>query len=108
MPLHRCSPNTVRNIIKKGMTSLYNGKALRFKALTVRKMYQENRSHRCCHYDALDKRTFLQYVEKHFKADGWPLDACPERALLAEMNEPLSIQQNVHRMDEADDQDTGA
>ena len=25
-----CSPNTVRNIIKKGMTPLYNGKVLRF------------------------------------------------------------------------------
>ena len=25
-----CAPNTVRNIIKKGMTPLYNGKVLRF------------------------------------------------------------------------------
>ena len=30
-----CSPNTVRNIIKKGMTPLYNGKAFRFKAKTA-------------------------------------------------------------------------
>ena len=27
-----CSVNTVRNIIKKGMTPLYNGKVFRFKA----------------------------------------------------------------------------
>ena len=36
-----CSPNTVRNIIKKGMTPLYNGKVLRFKAKTAWKAYQE-------------------------------------------------------------------
>lgn len=30
-----CAPNTVRNIIKKGMTPLYNGKVFRFKAKTT-------------------------------------------------------------------------
>ena len=30
-----CSPNTVRNIIRKGMTPLYNGKVLRFPSLPV-------------------------------------------------------------------------
>ena len=78
-----CSPNTVRNIIRKGMTPLYNGKVLRFKAKTAWKAYQENRSHSCRHYDALEKRPFLQYVEKHFKEDGWSLDACAGRALLS-------------------------
>lgn len=76
-----CSPNTVRNIIKKGMTPLYNGKVLRFKAKTAWKAYQENRSHCCRHFDALEKRPFLRYVEKHFKEDGWSLDACAGRAL---------------------------
>ena len=77
-----CSPNTVRNIIRKGMTPLYNGKVFRFKAKTAWKAYQENRSHSCRHYDALEKRPFLQYVEKHFKEDGWSLDSCAGRALL--------------------------
>ena len=31
-----CAANTVRNIIRKGMTPLYNGKVLRFKAQTAR------------------------------------------------------------------------
>lgn len=34
-----CAANTVRNIIKKGMTPLYNGKVLRFKAKTAWKAY---------------------------------------------------------------------
>ena len=76
-----CAPNTVRNIIKKGMTPLYNGKVLRFKARTAWKAYQENRRHSCRTYEALEKRPFLQYVEKHFQEDQWSLDACVGRAL---------------------------
>lgn len=34
-----CSANTVRNIIKKGMTPPYNGKVFRFKAKTAWKVY---------------------------------------------------------------------
>ena len=34
-----CAPNTVRNIIKKGMTPLYNGKVLRFKPKTAWNAY---------------------------------------------------------------------
>ena len=76
-----CAPNTVRNIIKKGMTPLYNGKVLRFKAKTAWNAYQENRRHSCRTYEALEKRPFLQYVEKHFQEDQWSLDACVGRAL---------------------------
>ena len=76
-----CAANTVRNIIKKGMTPLYNGKVLRFKAKTAWKAYQENRNHSCRTYEALKKRPFLQYVEKHFQEDQWSLDACAGRAL---------------------------
>ena len=76
-----CAPNTVRNIIKKGMTPLYNGKVFRFKAKTAWNAYQENRSHSCRTYEALEKRPFLQYVEKHFREDCWSLDACAGRAL---------------------------
>ena len=76
-----CSANTVRNIIKKGMTPLYNGKVFRFKAKTAWAAYQENRSHSCRTYEALEKRPFLQYVERHFQEDQWSLDACVGRAL---------------------------
>lgn len=76
-----CAANTVRNIIKKGMTPLYNGKVLRFKAKTAWNAYQENRSHSCRTYEALEKRPFLRYVEKHFWEDRWSLDACVGRAL---------------------------
>ena len=76
-----CSANTVRNIIKKGMTPLYNGKIFRFKAKTAWKVYQENRCRSCRTYEALEKRPFLQYVAKHFQEDKWSLDACVGRAL---------------------------
>ena len=78
-----CSPNTVRNIIRKGMTPLYHGKVLRFKARTAWKEYQKNRRHCCRNYAALDKCRFLRYVEDHFTSDDkWSLDACAKRALL--------------------------
>lgn len=77
-----CSPNTVRNIIRKGMVSLYNGKVQRYKAKVAWEAYQANRSRSCRHYDALEKRPFLRYVEKHFKEDHWSLDACAGRALV--------------------------
>ena len=76
-----CSANTVRNIIKKGMTPLYNGKIFRFKAKTAWKVYQENRRRSCRTYEALEKRPFLQYVAKHFQEDKWSLGACVGRAL---------------------------
>ena len=76
-----CAANTVRNIIKKGITPLYNGKVQRFKAKTAWNAYQENRSHSCRTYEALEKRPFLRYVEKHFREDRWSLDACVGRAL---------------------------
>lgn len=76
-----CAPNTVRNAIKKGMTSLYNGKVQRFKAKTAWSAYRQNRQNCCRHYDALKKRPFLKYVEQHFVEDGWSLDACVGRAL---------------------------
>ena len=76
-----CAPNTVRNIIKKGLTPLYKGRVIRFKAATAWKKYTENRTHcrRSC--DALEKREFLRYVVRHFREDHWSLDACVGRAL---------------------------
>lgn len=76
-----CAPNTVRNIIKKGMTPLYNGKVFRFKAKTAWNAYQGNRSRSCRTYEALEKRPFIQYVEKHVREEHWSWDACVGRAL---------------------------
>ena len=76
-----CASNTVRNAIRKGMTSLYNGTVHRFKAKTAWAAYRQNRQNCCRHYDALKKRPFLKYVERHFVEDGWSLDACVGRAL---------------------------
>lgn len=82
MELH-CAPNTIRNIIRKGMTPLYHGKINRFKARTAWNAYLKNRSNCCRNFDALEKRSFLKYVEEHFYgSDGWSLDACTGRAIL--------------------------
>lgn len=62
-----CAANTVRNIIKKGMTPLYNGKVLRFKAKTAWKAYQENRNHSCRTYEALKKRPFCSMWRSTFR-----------------------------------------
>ncbi len=59
-----CAANTVRNIIQKGMTSLYNGKVLRFKAQTAWVQYETNRQNSGRKIDALNKQKFLRYVEK--------------------------------------------
>lgn len=62
------------------MIPLYNGKMFRFKAKTTWNAYQGNRSRSCRTYEALAKRPFMQYVEKHFLEEHWSLDACVGRA----------------------------
>lgn len=59
-----CAANTVRNIIRKGMTPLYNRKVLRFKAQTAWVQYETNRQNSGRKIDALNKQKFLRYVEK--------------------------------------------
>ena len=77
-----CSPNTVRKIIRQGMTPLYHGKVQRFKAKTAWQIHKENRSRCCRTYKAEEKRAFLSYVESHFCGDDkWSLDACVGYAL---------------------------
>ena len=72
-----CSPNTVRKIIRQGMTPLYHGKVQRFKAKTAWQVHKENRSRCCRTYKAAEKKAFLSYVESHFCGEyKWSLDAC--------------------------------
>ena len=78
-----CSPNTVRKIIRQGMTPLYHGKVQRFKAKTAWQIHKENRSRCCRTYKAEEKKAFLSYVESHFCGDDkWSLDACVGYALV--------------------------
>lgn len=70
-----CSANTVRNIIRQGMTPLYHGKVFRFKAKTVWQAHKEHRSRCCRPYKATEKEPFLTYVVSHFRGeDRWPLE----------------------------------
>jgi len=91
-----CSPNTVRNIIRNGMVPLYNGKVQRFKAKAAWKSYQSNRSRCNRHYDALEKRPFLRYVEKHLRKITGPLMHVPDvRWWMAASPEMISFAQNL-------------
>ena len=76
-----CAANTVRNIIRKGMTPLYNGKVLRFQAQTAWAQYETNRQNSGRKIDALNKQKFLRYVEKQCHEAGWSMDACAGKAV---------------------------
>ena len=74
--------NTIKNEIKRGTVSLYNGHVQRYKAEQGEKVYQENRQRSRKQYRRLATARFLRYVVKHFKGDSkWSLDACYGAAL---------------------------
>ena len=74
--------NTIKNEIKRGTVSLYNGHVQRYKADQGEKVYQENRKKRGKQYRCLTTARFLRHVVKHFKGDSkWSLDACYGAAL---------------------------
>lgn len=75
-----CSPNTVRNEIKRGTVALYNGKVSRYKAKAGQEVYRKNRSNCGRHFDLLEKERFVRYVEEKFHL-GWSLDVIRGRAL---------------------------
>lgn len=76
-----CAPNTVRNEIKRGTVMLYNGKVERYKASKGQAVYKHNRGGCRRHYERMTKGSFISYVEKHVRDDGWSLDACAGRAV---------------------------
>jgi possible transposase len=76
-----CSPNTVRNEIKRGTVALYNGSVLRYKATVRQDNYERNRLPCCRHYDILEKTSFISFVEEKFFEKDWSLDSCVVRAL---------------------------
>ena len=80
---HLCRPyNTIKNEIKRGTVSLYNGNVKRYKADEGKRVYLEHREN--CHrqYRCLDTAQFLRYVVENFKSKGkWSLDASYGKAL---------------------------
>lgn len=76
-----CSPNTVRNEIKRGTVYLYNGKVKRYKAEVGQANYKANRVNSCRRCEYLNKLEFVEYVEKRFFNDGISVDACIGEAL---------------------------
>jgi len=76
-----CSLNTVLNEIRRGTVLLYNGKVARYDPKVGQAIYNKNRLSSRKHCQAKEKAPFIQYVQRHFKEDGWSLDACVGRAL---------------------------
>lgn len=79
-----CSPNTVRNEIKRGTVSLYNGNVQRYKAIAGQSVYEANRGNSCRRCEYLRKLDFITYVENRFFNDGISIDACVGEALTNE------------------------
>jgi len=73
--------NTIKNEIKRGTVSLYNGQVERYKADEGQKVYLEHRQESRRKYRCLVVSKFLQYVQNHFKEDHWSLDACAGKAI---------------------------
>ena len=73
--------NTIKNEIKRGLVSLYNGKVSRYKADVGYEVYREHRQECRRKYRVLETSEFLQYVAEHFRNDGWSLDSCAGRAV---------------------------
>ena len=76
-----CASNTVRNELRRGTVSLYNGNVQRYKAKAGQNAYEQNRMACGRKFDKLAKSVFLKYVDTHVREDGWSLDACFGRAL---------------------------
>jgi len=74
--------NTIKNEIKRGTVSLYNGKQKRYKADEGKRVYKENRSNCRRVNRCLQVSRFLMYVVDKFKSDKkWSLDAAFGAAL---------------------------
>ena len=80
---HLCRPyNTIKNEIKRGTVSLYNGKVKRYIADEGKRVYLEHRENCRRQYRCLDTAQFLRYVVENFKSERkWSLDASYGKAL---------------------------
>lgn len=71
-----CSFNCIKNELKRGMTPLYNGKVMRYKARTGQMVYELHRSNCVRSLNLVNCMRFIRYVEQKFEQDHWSLDAC--------------------------------
>ena len=78
-----CSPTIITNEIKRESPLLNNGTKRRYKASRGQKVYEKNRKASCRHYSYLDKKAFIEHVEKKFFSTGWSLDVCVGNALIS-------------------------
>ena len=76
-----CSPNTVRNEIKRGTVYLYNGKVTSYKAKAGQKAYEDNRANSCRRCEYINKLEFIAHVENSFFELGISIDACVGEAM---------------------------
>ena len=61
--------NTIKNEVKRGTVSLYNGKVQRYKADEGKRVYLEHRHNCRKQYRCLSTVGFLQYVVKRFQSN---------------------------------------
>ena len=74
--------NTIKNEIKRGTVSLYNGKQKRYKADEGERVYKENRSNSRRVNRCLQVSRFIMFVVSKFQSnEKWSLDACFGAAL---------------------------
>ena len=76
-----CSPNTIRNEIKRGTVYLYNGKVTRYKAEAGQKAYEKNRANSCRRCEYINKLEFIAHIENNFFELGISIDACVGEAM---------------------------
>lgn len=76
-----CSYNCIKTEIARGMTPLYNGKVMRYKARTGQMVYELNRSKCVRGISLMHCIRFVKYVEQKFEEEHWSLDACAGKAL---------------------------
>ena len=73
--------NTIKNEIKRGTVSLYNGKVFRYKADAGESVYKKNRRNSARKYHCLETAKFLQFVVGKFRTEDWSLDVCFGKAM---------------------------
>ena len=75
------SYNCIKTEVNRGMTPLYNGKKMRYKACTGQEVYELHRSKCIKTINIMNVMRFIRYVEQKFEEEHWSLDACVGKAL---------------------------
>lgn len=73
--------NTIKNEIKRGTVSQYQGRIDCYKSSAGHAAYLLNRTSCRKQYKRLAVSEFIRYVVANFRSQGWSLDACAGRAI---------------------------